>query len=280
MNDNTGGGRGGAFMRLIAVICTLCLMAAALVGCTTGGSGASPASTAADDANVIRMGCDDYAPFSYMDVDGNLTGIDVELAREAFGRMGYTVEISIIDWEEKKNLLAAGKLDCIWSSFTMNGREDEYRWAGPYMKSRQVIAVNPESDIYELADLKNKIVAVQSTTKPEDIFREGDSRIPQLRKVISVAKRDLIFIMLSKGYVDALAAHDTAVNQFSQDTGLDFRILDEPLMSAGLGVAFYKNDKRTLPDELNDTLLEMRADGTMREILGKYLNDPDSYMED
>ena len=35
------------------------------------------------------------------------------------------------------------------------------------------------------------------------------------KKVISVQKRDLIFILLSKGYVDALAAHDTSVDQFT-----------------------------------------------------------------
>lgn len=41
-----------------------------------------------DDRPKITIGCDDYAPFSYMDVNGNVTGIDVELATEAFDRMG------------------------------------------------------------------------------------------------------------------------------------------------------------------------------------------------
>lgn len=100
-----------------------------------------------DDRPKITIGCDDYAPFSYMDVNGNVTGIDVELATEAFDRMGYQVEIEFINWEEKKDLLANGSIDCIWSSFTMDGREDEYKWAGPYMKSNQVIAVNVDSDV-------------------------------------------------------------------------------------------------------------------------------------
>lgn len=100
-----------------------------------------------DDRPKITIGCDDYAPFSYMDVNGNVTGIDVELATEAFDRMGDQVEIEFINWEEKKDLLANGSIDCIWSSFTMDGREDEYKWAGPYMKSNQVIAVNVDSDV-------------------------------------------------------------------------------------------------------------------------------------
>lgn len=60
----------------------------------------------------------------------------------------------------------------------MEGRLDDYQWAGPYMVSRQVVAVNPESNIYHLQDLAGKTLAVQSTTKPEGIFlRRNDPRI-------------------------------------------------------------------------------------------------------
>ena len=162
----------------------------------------------------------------------------------------------------------------------MTGRDEEYRWAGPYMKSSQVVAVNPDSDIYTLDDLEGKTIAVQSTTKPEDILRSHDSRIPQLRKVISLQDRDLIFIMLSKGYVDALAAHDTSINDFSEETGLQFRILDEPLMSVDLGVAFSNSDTRGLDTQLTETLHEMQQDGTTKQILEKYLTDVDRYLED
>ena len=162
----------------------------------------------------------------------------------------------------------------------MTGREEEYKWAGPYMKSRQVVAVNPNSDIYKLNDLAGKTIAVQSTTKPEDILRSHDSRIPTLRKVISVQDRDLIFILLSKGYVDALAAHDTSINEFSAETGLQFRILEEPLMSVDLGVAFANDDTRGLDTQLTETLHEMQKDGTTKQILEKYLTDADRYLED
>ena len=35
----------------------------------------------------------------------------------------------------------------------MDGREQLYRWVGPYMVSRQVVAVNADSGIETLADL-------------------------------------------------------------------------------------------------------------------------------
>ena len=228
---------------------------------------------------VITVGCDDYAPFSYVNVDGNLAGIDVELAEEAFRRMGYRAEFTVINWEEKKELLRAGEIDCVWSSFTMTGRQEEYHWAGPYMMSQQVVAVRPDSDIRTLQDLEDKTIAVQSTTKPEEIIRSHDGTVPPLRKVISVQDRDLAFIMLSKGYVDALAAHDTSVQEFMEETGLEFRTLEEPLLTVGLGVAFDKDDGRGLHTELNEVLKEMREDGTTAEIVGKYLPDAERYLE-
>ena len=105
----------------------------------------------------------------------------MEIATEAFRRMGYAAQFEPIDWEQKTDLVESGTIDCIWGCFSMDGREQLYRWAGPYMTSRQVVAVNADSGIETLADLAGKTMMVQSTTKPEEIFLAGtDPRIPQL----------------------------------------------------------------------------------------------------
>ncbi len=280
MRKNRNKAFGNNVFYRIKTITVLCLIFT-LTAFTFGGCASRINNVSADDEekDVIKVGCDTYPPFSYVDVDGNLTGIDIDLATEAFERMGYEPEFNIIKWEEKKDLLEKGEIDCIWSSFTIDGREDEYKWAGPYMLSHQVVAVNTSSDIYTLQDLEGKTIAVQSTTKPEDIIREHDSRLPEFRKVISVPKRDLIFILLSKGYADALAAHDTSIDEFMEGSGLKFRILEEPLQTVGLGAAFSNNDDRGIAEELSKTLYDMRDDGTTEQIIGKYLSDPQRYLD-
>ena len=87
--------------------------------------------------------------------------------------------------------------------------------------------------------------------------------------------RELIYPCLSKGYADAIAAHETAILQCMSDYKLDYRILEEPLLTVGLGVAFSKQDDRGLEQELSETFEEMRADGTMEEIIGRYLEEND-----
>ena len=247
-------------------------------------AGCGMASKSADKGEkelpVITVGCDIYPPYTYTGSDGQPTGVDIEMAREAFGRLGYRPEFIYIDWEMKDTLLKEGKVDCVWSSFSMNGREDRYRWAGPYMMSRQVVAVRMDSDIYTLQDLENKSVAVQVTTKPEEIFLgHTDERIPPVKNVLSLQNRELIYPSLSKGYVDAVAAHETSIRQYMKDYNVEYRILDEPLLVVGLGVAFRKDDNRSIVEDLNRILVEMRLDGTERQILSEYLKNVDWYLE-
>ena len=228
----------------------------------------------------ILIGSDTYPPYIYLNNDGTPAGIDVEIATEAFRRMGYAARFEVIDWEQKTALVESGAIDCIWGCFSMQGRETLYRWAGPYMVSRQVVAVNADSSIQSLSDLAGKTVMVQSTSKPEGIFLSGsDPRIPQTVEVFSIEDRSVQYAMLACGYVDAIAAHETAILQYMKDNNAVFRILEEPLLVTGLGVAFAKNDSRGLDHQLNDTFAQMREDGTLERIVGKYLEHASQYLE-
>ena len=125
-----------------------------------------------------------------------------------------------------------------------------------------------------VADLAGKTMMVQSTTKPEEIFLAGtDPRIPQFGELLSAEDRSVQYAMLNCGYVDAIAAHEAAILRYMQDCNANFRILEEPLLVTGIGVAFGLDEK------LTETFAAMRADGTMKQIVGKYLPDPEKYLE-
>ena len=233
-----------------------------------------------DTNKKIIIGGDNYPPFNYTDENGNPAGIDVELAKEAFSRMGYKPVFVNIDWENKKNLVEQGKIDCIWACFSVTGRENDYHWAGPYMLSHEVVAVNNSSKIYKLSDLKNKVIAVQSTTKPEELFlKQTDPKIPKVKQVYSMENRELIYTSLGKGYVDAIAAHEISIRQYMSDYETKYRILDEDILETGIGVAFAKNDQRGIEKELSKTLKAMVKDGSAKKILKKYVSDAEKYLE-
>ena len=247
--------------RVIAGILLVGILATALAGCKN-----ADVTKKEREKPVITLGSDSYPPYNYLNEDGIPTGIDVDVVQ--------------INWEKKKELVESGEIDCIMGCFSMEGRLDDYRWAGPYIASRQVVAVNESSDIYKLSDLEGKNLAVQSTTKPEGIFlNRTDERIPKLGNLISLGHRELIYTFLGKGYVDAVAAHEESIVQYMKDYDASFRILEDPLMVVGIGVAFAKEDDRGICEQMDQTLEEMRQDGTSLKIIKKYLDDPQKYLE-
>ena len=272
---------------LLLALAMVGVFGVAIAGCSgpsDGASASSAKSTASqaqkDNLKTLNVGSDLYPPFVYADEYGETVGLDVEILTEALARIGYKPKYQLIDWEKKKDMLASGELDCVMGSFTMTGREAEYRWAGPYLASRQVVAVDPESDIYTLADLEDKIVAVQSTTKPESILLNRlNENVPHIKELYSFSDRSYLNPALVEGLVDAIAAHESSLLTYEKDYGVTYRILDEPLLEVGLGTAFDINDTRGIDIKLAKAYRDMLADGTMERLVSKYFDDPTPFLD-
>ena len=89
---------------MIAGILLVGILAVALAGCKN-----TDENKKETGKPVITLGSDNYPPYNYLNEDGVPTGIDVELATEAFRRMGYQVKVVQINWEKKKELVESGE---------------------------------------------------------------------------------------------------------------------------------------------------------------------------
>ena len=272
---------------LFVALAVACAFVVAIAGCSGSNDGASTSALEKldasqvkdDDLKTLNVGSDLYPPFVYTDEYGDIVGLDVEILTEALARIGYKPKYQLIDWEKKKEQLASGELDCVMGSFSMTGRENEYCWAGPYLASRQVVAVDPQSDIYTLADLEDKVVAVQSTTKPEGILlNRTNENVPQIKELYSFSDRSCLNPALVEGLVGAIAAHESLLLTYERDYGVTYRILDEPLLEVGLGTAFDINDTSGVDVKLTHAYQEMLADGTMERLVSKYFDDPSPFL--
>ncbi len=200
----------------------------------------------------------------------------MELAREAFQRLGYQPRFENIVWEDKDELLADGTIDCLWSSYSMNGREDKYQWAGPYLYSRQMVVVRAESEIQTLQELKGKKIAVQATTKAEDLFlHKIASDLPQMEQVNCFSTTNELYAALRKNYADAIAGHEAMLGSLIQDGKGAYRMLEESPYKSELGIAFKKGTHEEVAQELTETLEEMQDEGITEKIVTKYGLDAD-----
>ena len=260
--QKTYGGRPG-FRKLF---CLLCSTAVLLIGCL--GQQADIADT---DYEKIIIGIDEFEPYTFLDENGNFTGIDIDLASMVFHELGYVPEFKRIPWSEKNDLLADGSIDCIWSCYSMNGRENDYQWAGPYLYSRQVIAVRNDSGIQTFDDLAGTRVGVQVTTRAAGLFlHTTDSPLPEVKQVNCFASTEDMFAAIRKGYVDAIAGHEALINEFLKNEKGIYRILEESPHVSKAGIAFQKGTHVELAQKVNALIREMSADGTVAGIVSSY----------
>ncbi len=230
------------------------------------------ASVSAEDTFVFKHGFDlDYPPYSYINDEGETNGFDVEMAKAVCDYYGWTYEPVPFNWDAKDLELNAGSCDCIWSGFTINGREDDYLWSIAYSDNTQKIMVKNDSGIETLADLAGKVVGVQTATSAYDLLNdeEGQAELCSTFKSLEVYETYTIaFNDLKAGAVDALAIDVTSGN-FLMSGQEGYKFLDEDLGSEQYGIGFRKDDVE-LRDKVNAALEALVEDGTYDKIGQKY----------
>lgn len=232
------------------------------------------AETAGDQAagGTFTVGFDqDFPPMGFVGDDGEYTGFDLELAREVASRLGLQYVPQPIAWDSKDMELNSGTIDCIWNGFTMNGREDAYTWTTPYMDNSQVFVVQKDSGIASQGDLAGKIVEVQADSSAEAALKDNPELAATFGVLQTTPDYNTAFMDLEMGAVDAIAM-DVIVAGYqieNRDDKDQYVILDEVLASEEYGVGFKKGNE-ALRDQVQKTLEEMAADGTMKQISDKW----------
>ena len=237
---------------------------------TEGAEGAATAESA-EEGRVFTVGFDaEYPPYGYKDeATGDYTGFDLELAEEVCKRRGWTLKKQPIDWDAKDMEINAGAIDCLWNGMTYNGRENDYTWSEPYVDNTIVIAVNADSDIQTEADLAGKMVVAQAASSADTALNDN----PELKDTFSgyetIKDYNDAFMQMDAGVYDAIAVDiGVAQYQLAANEG-KYRILEEPISTEQYAIAFAKGNTE-LRDQVQETLDEMAADGTVEKIVANY----------
>lgn len=209
-----------------------------------------------------------FPPYGYIDeATGEYIGFDLSLAEEVCKRNGWELVKTPIDWDAKDMELNSGAIDCIWSGFTMNGREDAYTWSEPYVDNSQVFVVAADSGITTVADLKDKVVLVQADSSAlyalqDEAMAEVTASFQELQQV---PEYNTAFLNMEAGAADAVAM-DIGVAQYQiASRGDGFVILEETISAEQYAVGFKKGNTE-LRDKVQKALDDMVADGTFAKI--------------
>ena len=255
-------------LTLAAVLMAGAVSAEGLFSVFDGGSG----SDSSNDDNAFVVGFSEFPPFGYKDSNGEYVGFDLDLAKEVAKRNNWTFKaLPIIDWESKEMELNSNEIDCIWSEFTIEGRENDYTWSDPYFNNSQVFVVKSDSGINSVDDLKGKVLDAQSESSGYNAVMNNSTLKDLFGQINPVRDIDTAFMDLKSGACDAVIldypnANYRIVEKF-HDEG--FQILDGNVTYEKYGIAFKKGND-ALKDQVQKTLDEMYKDGTVERIAQNY----------
>lgn len=229
-----------------------------------------------DERGSIIMGLDDtFVPMGFRNNNGEFTGFDVELAKEAAKRMGLKIEFQPMDWNLKEQELDSGNIDLIWNGYSINEeRKQKVSFTKPYLDNRQVIVVLSESNINTKEDLNGRIVATQNSSSSLAAI-EGEGAIERFKnkEAILFDTYNEAFMDLEVKRVEAVVADQVLARYYIAERGEEkYRILEDDFGDEEYGVGLRLGDK-TLLERLNKVLDEMKEDGTAKEISEKWFGE-------
>ena len=234
--------------------------------------GGNNSGAVANNDNTLIVGFDaNFPPYGFSVGRGEYMGFDLDLAQEVCNRNNWTLVKQPIDWSAKDSELNSGAIDCIWNGFSINGRENDYTWSNPYINNKQVFVVKSDSNINSLADLKGKNVEVQKGSSVSSALK-GDNKTlaDTFGRMVEVADYNSAILDLKVGHCDAVIL-DSGVAQYQVNSGNNsgLKIINETVLSEQYGIGF-KLGNTQLKDQVQKTLDEMYADGTVSKIAENY----------
>lgn len=210
-----------------------------------------------------------YPPFTFHDETGELTGFDVEIAREVAERMGVEAEFLETQWDGMFAGLDSGRFDMVANQVGIReDRLESYDFSDPYITSAAVLVTSEdETEITSFEDLEGKTSAQSLTSNYADIATSFGAELTGVEGFNQAIE------LLVSGRVDATVNDKISVLDFlNQRPDAPIQIADESDEASQSGLQFRK-DSGAIVDEVNKALAEMIEDGTYDEISQKWFGE-------
>ena len=247
------------------------LSATLLTGCGGDDKAASTDKTA--DKGKIVVGLDDnFPPMGFKNEKNEITGFDVDLAKEAAKRLGREVEFKAIDWSSKEAELKSGRVQILWNGLDITDkRKENMLFSNPYMDNRQIIFVKKgNTAVTDEKSLAGKTVGTQSAGTAEEYIDATDFYKNEVKEVKKYPDYVAAFMDLENGRLDAVIGDEIVGRYYMSKHPEELEALDIVVGPVSeFGIAFAK-DNTVLQGEVQKVMDEMKADGTMAKVSNEW----------
>ncbi len=223
------------------------------------------------DNKALVLGLDDsFPPMGFRDEDGNITGFDIDLAKEVCVRMGVELKLQPIDWDAKILDLNSRDIDVIWNGLTITSeRQEKIEFSKPYIANKQIVIVQAESGIDLKKDLDGKKVGIQLGSSADDAVNSDVATLATLDEVVKYQDNVQALMDLEAGRIDAVVVDEILGRYYISKKEGVYAVATDFFAEEEYGIGIRKGEL-ALTAEINRIMDEMVADGTAAEISTKW----------
>ena len=243
-------------MKKILALVMVAVLALAMVAC---------GETA--EKEVLTMGTNAaFPPYEFVDENNNIVGIDAEIAAAVAEKLGMELEIKDMAFDSLITAVSTGSVDVVLAGMTVTPeRAESVNFSDSYATGIQVVIVKEDSAITSIDDLEGKKIGVQTGTTG-DIYCADDYGEENVARYDNGA---LAVAALHNDQVDCVVIDNEPAKAFVEaNEGL--KILDTEYITENYAAAIAKENTELL-EKFNTALAELKEEGKLDEIIGKYI---------
>ena len=206
-----------------------------------------------------------YAPFTYHDQSGKLTGYDVEVARAVAQKLGVEIEFKETQWDAMLAGLKAGRFDMVANQVSLTTPErrapfdtsENYSWSGPMMLVRA-----DNKTIKSLDDIKG-LKAAQTLSS-----NYGEMAVAAKAEVVPVDGMAQALTLVQQNRADFTLNDSLALLDYlkkNPDSGLKTAWKAGADDKLGSGLILNKGNTEALA-KINAAIEELQKDGTLKKL--------------
>lgn len=209
-----------------------------------------------------------FAPFTFLDDEGELDGFERELGDELCRRAGYDCTWVIDEWAALIGNLRAGKYDLIISAMPRTKARDEL------IDFTQ--GYHPPTDFAYIARAgadesarSGRVAALISTIDAEYVADETDATL------VTYGTYDAAVEAVRDGEADAAFAVKEYLNSFVAESDGELIFVGEDVFFDAQPQVGYREGEDDLGGKFDAAISAMKADGSLNELLAKWFADAD-----
>jgi polar amino acid transport system substrate-binding protein len=216
------------------------------------------------------IGLDDsFPPMGFRDEQNQITGFDIDLAKEVAKRLGVEAEFKPIDWNAKEDELNGKRVDALWSGLTITEkRKENIAFTTPYLRNRQIVVLTAASSVKRKDDLAGKVVGVQEGSTAVEAV-ENNPASKTFKELKKFGDNVAALLDLKAGQLDAIVVDEVVGRYYVTQKPEEYIVLDDDFGDEKYGVGVRKDDTELLT-KLQKAMDEVKQDGTATKISEKW----------